>query len=301
MICSLMLLICVQFTIEDARDSKYISFVLDEVERRGDYMSELITAGNLDVVIEKNREIRDEVLAQAIKLQMNPSIMKVASAPQLALVILQGYGLVQMPIEDKFLSGAIYVRDDKVIPVINTALPRANQYFAAWHEIYHLIFDQVSFNHFIGTDNTMEERKAECFAACMLLNGVERYFIELSEMEFVSKVFCCMAAFQAPYKAVLVSLYEYATQSENEKLCSKVKEVFDLQFDDLSEKFRKLGLDDSLVRPSYVINTSSLQERIQKCKDENSELNYHKDNEEYLSNIMAEIAMITRRANDQNR
>ena len=301
MICSLMLLICVQFTIEDARDSKYISFVLDEVERRGDYMSELITAGNLDVVIEKNREIRDEVLAQAIKLQMNPSIMKVASAPQLALVILQGYGLVQMPIEDKFLSGAIYVRDDKVIPVINTALPRANQYFAAWHEIYHLIFDQVSFNHFIGTDNTMEERKAECFAACMLLNGVERYFIELSEMEFVSKVFCCMAAFQAPYKAVLVSLYEYATQSENEKLCSKVKEVFDLQFDDLSEKFRKLGLDDSLVRPSYVINTSSLQERIQKCKDENSELNYHKDNEEYLSNIMAEIAMITRRANDRNR
>ena len=147
----------------------------------------------------------------------------------------------------------------------------------------------------------MEERKAECFAACMLLNGVERYFIELSEMEFVSKVFCCMAAFQAPYKAVLVSLYEYATQSENEKLCSKVKEVFDLQFDDLSEKFRKLGLDDSLVRPSYVINTSSLQERIQKCKDENSELNYHKDNEEYLSNIMAEIAMITRRANNQNR
>ena len=70
---------------------------------------------------------------------------------------------------------------------------------------------------------------------------------------------------------------------------------FDLQFDDLPDRFRMLGLDDSLVRPSYVVNTSSLKERIKKSMDENPELNYHKDNEEYLANIMAEIAMITRR------
>lgn len=35
----------------------------------------------------------------------------------------------------------------KRIPLINTALPRANQYFTAWHEIYHLLFDEVSFDH----------------------------------------------------------------------------------------------------------------------------------------------------------
>ena len=50
-------------------------------------MSELITAQNLELVIEKNHEIKEEVLAQAIRLQTNPSIMKVASAPQLALLI----------------------------------------------------------------------------------------------------------------------------------------------------------------------------------------------------------------------
>ena len=65
-------------------------------------MSELITAQNLELVIEKNHEIKEEVLAQAIRLQTNPSIMKVASAPQLALLILQGFGLIQMPIEDKY-------------------------------------------------------------------------------------------------------------------------------------------------------------------------------------------------------
>ena len=262
-------------------------------------MSELITASNLDTVIRMNREIMAEVSTKAIKLQTNPSIMKVASVPQLALLILKGFGLVQMPIEDKFLSGAIFVKEDKFIPVINTALPRANQYFAAWHEIYHLIFDRVLLDHFIETDNLIEERKAECFAACMLLSGVDRYFTELCEMDFVSKIFCCMATFQAPYKAVLVSLYEYAIQSDNIKLCDKIKEIFDIQFDDLPRKFRALGLDDSLVRPSYVCNTSSLHERIIKNINDNPELKYHKDNEEYLENIMTEIAMMTRRTGNE--
>lgn len=258
-------------------------------------MSELITARNIDLVIKKNYEIRNEVLEQAMKLQMNSAIMKVASSPQLALLILQGFGVIQMPIEDKFWSGAIFVKNGKIIPVLNTALPRANQYFAAWHEIYHLVFDKVSFDHFIERDNTMEERKAECFAASMLLADVDRYFIKLPEMDFVSKIFLCMSAFQAPYKAVLVSLYEYAIQSENNTLEKRIKEVFDLEFEDMPQRFQALGLDDSLVKPSYVVNVSSLQDKIRRSKEANPELNYHKDNEEFLINIMKEISMITRK------
>ena len=200
-----------------------------------------------------------------------------------------------MPIEDKFWSGAIFVKKGKIIPVLNTALPRANQYFAAWHEIYHLIFDKVSFDHFIEKENTMEERKAECFAASILLSGIDRYFIELPDIDFVSKIFHCMSAFQAPYKAVLVSLYEYAIQSKNETLAKKIKEVFDLEFEDMPQRFQELGLDDSLVKPSYVINISALRERIRKSKSSNPELNYHKDNEEFLINIMKEFSMITRK------
>jgi hypothetical protein len=104
-----------------------------------------------------------------------------------------------------------------------------------------------------------------------------------------------MSAFQAPYKAVLVSLYEYAVQSDNGKLEKRIKEVFDLQIEDMPERFRMLGLDDSLVRPSYVINTVSLQEKIRRRQEANPELNYHKDNQEFLTNITKEIAMITRK------
>lgn len=257
-------------------------------------MSEYITANNIDTVVKKNRDIKEQISVQAVKLQTIPAFMKVASVPQLAILILQKFGLIQMPIEDKFLSGAIFVKDGKIIPVINTAQTRANQYFAAWHEIYHLIFDQVSFDHFIETDHTIEERKAECFAACMLLNGVDRYFIALPEMDFVSKIFYCMAAFQAPYKAVLISLYEYAVQSENDKLCFKIKEVFDVKFDDFPERFQQLGLDDSLVKPSFVINTVALQEKIKRREEDNPELNYHKDNEKFLINIRKEISMLSR-------
>ena len=159
-----------------------------------------------------------------------------------------------------------------------------------------MIFDEVSLDHIIETDSILEERKAECFAACMLLNGVDRYYIELQEKDFISKIFCCMAMYQAPYKAVLISLYEYAIQNENEKLCKEIKEVFDLQFDDLPDRFRVLGLDDSLVSPSYVINTSSLYERIKKSESANPELNYHKENENFLMNIVKEISIITRRS-----
>ncbi len=256
-------------------------------------MSERITASNVDFVIQKNHEIGKEVAAQALRLQTNPSVMKVSSMPQLALLILRGFGLIQMPIEDKYWSGAIYVKDGKRIPVINTALPRANQYFAAWHEIYHLIFDEVSFDHFIENDSMVEERKAEYFAACMLLSGVDRYYAELPPMEFISKILYCMSVFQAPYKAVLISLYEDAVRRENEKLKNQIKEVLDLKIEDMSERFRRLGLDDSLVLPSFVIDTSYLQEQIEKKKAADPELKYHGDNEEFLKRITGEIRMIT--------
>lgn len=256
-------------------------------------MSEFITSKNIDNVVKKNYEIKDEILDKVMFVKTNPEIMKISSMSQLGLLILQKFGLIQMPVDDKFWSGAIYVKKGKMIPVINTALPRVNQYFTSWHEIYHLIFDKVSFDHFIESENTLEERKAECFAANMLLDGVDRFYDELSEMEFVEKVYHCMLVFQAPYKAVLISLYEYADSNANERLKENIKEVFDFPVENIEESFETLGLDSSLVRPSYVINTGFLQEKISRSRKMNPELRYHNDNAEFLENIKKEIKMIT--------
>jgi len=62
------------------------------------------------------------------------------------------------------------------------------------------------------------------------------------------------------------------------------------------ERFEEKSFEEQKIEEfQNVINASSLQERIKKRKDANPELNYHKENEELLNNIMKEISMITRR------
>lgn len=245
-------------------------------------MSERITAANLDEVIKRNEVIEEQMKQSASLIWSKYNPMQINSPIQLALQILRPYGLIQLPIDNRYLSGAIFVRDGKRIPLINTALPRANQYFTVWHEIYHLLFDEVSFDHLIESEILMEERKAEHFAALMLLGNLMPYFEGLKDMEFQAKAFQCMNAFQAPYKAVLISLYESAVKNGNTAIAEEVKENFDVQVEDIAQRFRDLGLDDSLVRPSYVVNVSPLQEKINKTIRNEPEVEYHKDNQRFL-------------------
>ena len=100
-------------------------------------MSERITADNLDEVIKRNEVIEEQMKQSASLIWSKYNPMQINSPIQLALQILRPYGLIQLPIDNHYLSGAIFVRDGKRIPLINTALPRANQYFTAWHEIWH--------------------------------------------------------------------------------------------------------------------------------------------------------------------
>lgn len=255
-------------------------------------MSEKIVAGNLDDVVMKNAVIRDEMREKALLIRTNWNRMQISTSNQLALQILKTYGLILLPIDNQYWSGAIFVKSGKKIPVINTALPRVNQYFAAWHEIYHLIYDTVSFSHVIETETVMEERKAEYFASLMLLGNLLPYYTELPEMSFLAKIFHCMDAFSAPYKAVLITLYESAVQNENTTLMRLIKANFDNSFCDLADRFRKLGLDDSLVKPSYVINVGALQAKIQERIKLCPELDYNRENEKFLNNLVREISLM---------
>lgn len=256
-------------------------------------MSEKITAENLDQIIQKNKEIKEEIEHYVMLVRTTFNRMQVSSPPQLAIQLLRTYGLIQMPVDNIYLSGAIYVKNDKRIPFINTALPRVNQYFTAWHELYHIIFDAVSFDYLIESDTTIEERKAEFFASKMLLGNLMPYFLELPEgMDFQSKVYNCMAIFQTPYKAVLIALYEIGVQMNNRQLMDMIKENFDYVHPNIVGAFSALGLDDTLVRPSYVVDLSSLQSKIKESVKERPELRYHKENEDFLKNVMKEIKLI---------
>ena len=252
-------------------------------------MSERITSKNLDAVLQQNAIIHRELERNAQTVRANFNQMQLYSSPQLALQILISHGLIQLPIENKYLSGAIFLKNGARIPVINTALPRVNQYFTAWHEVYHLLFDKVSFDIMIDSDTIMEERKAEHFASLMLLGNLLPYYFGLSNMDFLSKVFHCMSAFQAPYKAVLIGLYEGACQNGNQELKEQVLTWFDEQPTDIVERFCELGLDDTLVTPSNVINLNPLRARIIQTQKREPHLNYHDDNMDYLQKLLKEL------------
>lgn len=96
---------------------------------------------------------------------------------------------------------------------------------------------------------------------------------------------------------MLIALYESAVQNENKKLMSLIKENFDNSFSDLADRFRKLGLDDNLVRPSYVINVGILQAKIQERIKQDPDLNYNYENEQFLSNIIREANLMMEEKN----
>lgn len=96
---------------------------------------------------------------------------------------------------------------------------------------------------------------------------------------------------------MLIVLYESAVQNENQKLMSLIKENFDNSFSDLADRFRKLGLDDNLVRPSYVINVGILQAKIQERIKQDPDLNYNYENEQFLSNIIREANLMMEEKN----
>ena len=257
-------------------------------------MSERITSECLDRVIRENKNISQIIEDYCNNIHTYHNPLKISSPATLGFRILEKHNLILLPRDNTYWSGAIYIRNGKKIPVINTAIPRVNQYFAAWHEVYHILFDEISFDHPIENENYMEERKAEYFAAKMLIGDVNSYYNSLDDNDFEDKIFRCMAMFQAPYKAILIALYEEAVNNNNEPLKSAIKQNFDTHIENISERFEKLGLDNTLVLPSNIINADKILSEIKKNIAEDPEASYHSDNLEYFENTINELREINK-------
>ena len=257
-------------------------------------MSEIITSNNLDDVVKKNKLIENEInyLKDSFYTSWNLSD-GIKAEEKLAIKILKDRGLIQIPINDEYWGGAIFVSKNAKIPVINTAQPRVYQYFVAWHEVYHLInnFKISNKPYNITIDMKLNERKADYFAAKMMLGNVYNYFNSLKEEDFINKIMYCMDLYKAPYKAILVNLYEEAIKTNNNELQKKIIQNFDKK-PDLIYKFKELELDDELVRPSNLISVNNIQRKIQKAIDEDCEATYHRENMNFLNKLTKSIQQL---------
>jgi len=255
-------------------------------------MSELITSKNLEQVIEKNKQIKDDILRLINDFTVRFNKLGVTGQDKLALSVLKENHLIQIPIDDEYWGGAIITKGKIKIPVINTAQPRVYQDFVAWHEIYHLFYDPSLSDetHNIAIDMDSNERKADYFAAKMIFGNVYDYYYSLDDEEFIDRVIKCMDVYKAPYKAVLIELFEEAITKYNDlDLKEKVLEHFDDKPKNLVQKFIDLELDPDIVKPSYVVNFGGLEKKIEKAIKENSDVSYHQDNYQFLITLKNRI------------
>ena len=89
----------------------------------------------------------------------------------------------------------------------------------------------------------LNERR-DYFAAKMIFGNVYDYYYSLDDEDFIDRVIKCMDVYKAPYKAVLIELFEEAVTKYNDlDLKEKILEHFDNKPDDLVQKFIDLELD----------------------------------------------------------
>jgi Zn-dependent peptidase ImmA (M78 family) len=178
--------------------------------------------------------------------------------------------------------------------VINTALPRVNQYFAAWHEVYHLVCEDTWKDkvHEVSVDMSIQERRADYFAAKALMGNVYQYYQELKQEEFLDNIALCMDVYQVPYKAILIQLYEESKDYKDYELQEIIKRYFDLKSIDWKERFQKLGLDQELVEASNVIYLGYLEEKITEKMMNEPEVSAHELNKKYLESLKEKVKIL---------
>ncbi|MEK3713198.1 ImmA/IrrE family metallo-endopeptidase [Paenibacillus sp. FSL R7-0333] len=247
-----------------------------------------ITSKNLDETVELNLKIERQVEEHIAYI--NKRLIKWRSLPleEQAYEILKEYNLIELPIPDENWGGAIRKFSSGItVPVINTAQPRLYQYFIYWHEIYHLTeheeMDSHSEDYEITIEFDLNERKADYFASQMIFgrHDLYDYFLSLRHDDFLVNVAHCMKSFKAPYKAVLIQLYQIAKKSRNDPLQEKIRLYFDkhLSTDEWAAIFQDYALDDSLMKPSLIINLHPIMVAIRE------QIEAHPDVELYRENL----------------
>ncbi|MGM0789898.1 MAG: ImmA/IrrE family metallo-endopeptidase [Bacillota bacterium] len=230
----------------------------------------------MDETIKLNQQIASEIQRHIRFMHRHYAKYDIQSPEKQALQILKDHYLIQLPIPDSDWGGAIReLPNGQKVPVINTSQPRLYQYFIYWHEIFHLIEEPLSsVSHEISTEFDLTERKADYFASQMLIGkDLYFYFLDSIEEKFIERAAKCMDTFKAPYKAILIQLYESAIEYQNETLQEEIRENFDIAIsrEEWIELFKTLSLDENLVKPSHKVDFGLLKHLAEKEHIKNPE------------------------------
>lgn len=256
-------------------------------------MNQCLTAEQLDLTAARCRELKRGLLPLALKLQTTSNPMQLP-AQSFARHLLERHGLICIPVEDPRWSAGVFRLEDTATPVLNTARSRVEQSFAVWELLYAVLYGAGACDLLLEPYPTQENLRAWSFAA-LQLESLPLYFGR-QQGDFLEKVFRCMAAYQAPYPAVLLRLHEQALEAGNEALKDQVRQHYELDLNDLPRRFRELGLDAALVQPSNQIDLNSLGDSIRQAAEKEPEMTRFAQDLTELNNIVREFRLLTEAA-----
>ncbi|WP_050179583.1 ImmA/IrrE family metallo-endopeptidase [Domibacillus robiginosus] len=217
---------------------------------------------DLSLLFEENKKIKPEVnqLVKKYLKDLHPRGWDIIDGVR--EYIKNNHFLIEAPINDPSFGGFIRsTNTEKFICYINTNQRRLYQNFSLLHELFHLIYFRKITESLhivnVGLDSDSDERKADYFASLLLIDEHELISFytgnENQDKDIFQRIILAMARFSAPYKAVLIRLFELDL-IEIEKL----EELFDKKVD-LEKEFQALGLDPYVVERSDVVNFGNLE------------------------------------------
>lgn len=229
-------------------------------------MEEFITERNIKdaVSVVTGREERTKRALSSLWIKGNS---KTLSSPR-AFVLdeLEEYGLIRLPLTATTFSGALFLRDGKTIPLINTTRSRGEENITAFMLLYYLIFEEEKKEHIIRTELTWSELYPYYFASKALIANINPYYNSLGDIPLIEKVYHIMSAYCVPYRAVLMLILEKAIREGDRKLENEVLTLYASSDKGNIRKFPALSLDSLVLQSSSVLCTFPLERKINETK-----------------------------------
>ncbi|MBP3041568.1 ImmA/IrrE family metallo-endopeptidase [Bacillaceae bacterium Marseille-Q3522] len=265
-----------------------------------------IKTQDLDRILAANRNIHEEV-SKFVRAYLEKEHPRGWNRVDGAKKWIKVNGImVEAPINDPSLGGFVFFRGEnkKNICFINTNQPRVYQNFVLFHELYHFltlgrqtrtVSVQGGRVHFLKADIDIEneERRADYFASLMLLpeDEVKEFYRSLASETKDDAIYYTMYHFQAPYKAVLIRLYELRLIDLRD-LVERFEENSDFH-----AVFQRMGLDTASVEMSKTIDLQSVRTLMLQNRFMLPEFT-NKENEKALERIETEIHNLREKSHD---
>lgn len=224
-------------------------------------MNTLITKDNVIQVIEKNKELLNQVLSRVEVTKEINLAFRFQPIEAIKNYLTKSANLIMFPSEDKNYGGLVTYKNGRYFIHINTGQPKTYENFIWAHEFYHFQFEKEEIKSSTihtfadGSTPNENERMANLFAAELLIDSriLRAVYNEICSLHandtLENNVIRLIPAFKLPYKSIVIKLAQDGFISNED-----AKRIIDYDY----RKNLPSDFDLSLLTPSMSIKLNEI-------------------------------------------